>query len=89
MASFQESRVPYSTDLEYAFSGATKYEIANRHTTTLNGLFEGQFVEVHQSETHRSQGRFQKEIKGSSFVGVAATPLKPLPSYYRVKRRRD
>ena len=35
------------------------------------------------------QGRFQKEIKGSSFVGVAATPLKPLPSYYRVKRRRD
>ena len=23
------------------------------------------------------QGRFQKKIKGSSFVGVAATPLKP------------
>ena len=35
------------------------------------------------------QGRFQKKIKGSSFMGVAATPLKPLPSCYRVKRRRD
>ena len=32
------------------------------------------------------QGRFQKKIKGSSFVGVAATPLKPLPSCYS---RRD
>ena len=28
-------------------------------------------------ELHASQGRFQKKIKGSSFVGVAATPLKP------------
>ena len=27
----------------------------------------------------------QKKIKDSSFVGVAATPLKPLPSCYRVK----
>ena len=35
------------------------------------------------------QGRFQKKIKGSSSMGVAATPLKPLPSCYRVKRRRD
>ena len=36
-----------------------------------------------------AQGRFQKKIKGSSFVGVAATPLKPLPiaSCYRVKQR--
>ena len=33
--------------------------------------------------TDIQQGRFQKEIKGSSFVGVAATPLKPLPSCYR------
>ena len=35
------------------------------------------------------EGRFQKKIKGSSFVGVAATPLKPLPiaSCYRVKQR--
>ena len=34
-------------------------------------------------------GRFQKKIKGSSSVGVAATPLKPLSSCYRVKRRGD
>ena len=36
---------------------------------------------------YKKQGRFQKKIKGSSFVGVAATPLKPLPSFYRVKWR--
>ena len=38
---------------------------------------------------YTKQGRFQKKIKGSSFVGVAATPLKPHPSCYRVKRRGD
>ena len=35
------------------------------------------------------RGGFRKKIKGSSFVGVAATPLKPLPSCYRVKQKGD
>ena len=32
-------------------------------------------------------GAVPEKIKGSSSMGVAATPLKPLPSCYRVKRR--
>ena len=38
---------------------------------------------------YRHTGAVPEKIKGSSFVGVAATPLKPLPiaSCYRVKRR--
>ena len=35
------------------------------------------------------RGGSRKKIKGSSFVGVVATPLKFLPSCYRVKRRGD
>ena len=35
------------------------------------------------------KGRFQKINKGSSFVGVASTPLKHLPSCYHVKWRGD
>ena len=34
-------------------------------------------------------GAVPEKNKGSSFVGVGVTPLKPLPSCYRVKQRRD
>ena len=42
--------------------------------------------DIASGPTTVEQGRFQKKIKGSSFVGMAATPLKALPSCYRVKR---
>ena len=57
--------------------------------STGSQLFAGSMSKASTGSQLFAQGRFQKKIKGGSFVGVAATPLKPLPSCYRLKRRGD
>ena len=59
-----------------------------RAERAITGTSLGPFLHIDPNQVE-TQGRFQKNVKGSSFMGVAATPLKPLPSCYHVKRRRD
>ena len=52
--------------------------------------FDSQYLLTPQARTQGGGvywGAVPEKIKGNSFVGVAATTLKPLPSCYRVKWR--
>ena len=69
------------------------YNTHNIHISHLRVLstLVARELEIHnyadQPISDTISGAVLEKIKGNSFVGMAATPLKPLPSCYRVKRR--
>ena len=68
---------------------AYNYDYNRGGASEASGATFTNHVAGNRAISYMVQGRFQEKIKGSSFVGMAATPLKSLPSCYRVKRRGD